>query len=175
MVSALFVYLIAFGGNTGDRAQNAHGSLLQLQKFGRILRQSGWQLTEPLKSEKYPTSSQEEYLNFVFEFETHLSPQELYSEIVAIEDHFGHNRVQRWQPRAVDLDLLFFCRSNCAGSGFDADQSIYFSTADGDLRVPHPEILKRDFLLKMIEADLQIPLEKLIQLKQTSHHGTESR
>ncbi|MEY3901559.1 MAG: hypothetical protein RL189_865 [Pseudomonadota bacterium] len=167
------MYLIAFGGNTGDRVQNAHGSLLQLQKFGRILRQTGWHLTEPLQSEKYQTASQEEYLNFVFEFETGLSPQELYTEIVAIEDHFGHNRIQRWQPRAVDLDLLFLCRSNRSGAHFDADRTVQFISPDGNLRVPHPEIFNRAFLLKMIECDLQISQEKLLQLKQPSHVGTE--
>ncbi|MEN9808770.1 MAG: hypothetical protein RLZZ488_337 [Pseudomonadota bacterium] len=175
MVSNLFVYLIAFGGNTGDRVQNAHGSLLRLQKFGRILRQTAWNLTAPLKSEKYPTESQEEYLNFVFEFETALEPQELYSEIVTIEDHFGHNRIQRWQPRAVDLDLLFFCRSACSGSEFNADRSVHFISPDGNLRVPHPEIFNRAFLLDMIEAGLQIRQEKLLQIKQTSHIGIESR
>ncbi|MEN9826070.1 MAG: hypothetical protein RI953_1815 [Pseudomonadota bacterium] len=157
----LFVYLIAFGGNTGNREQNAHGSLAHLQSFGRLGRQSTWTYTQPLRSSQYQTDDHGEYLNFVFEFASELEPHDLYAKICMIEDQFGHDRVQRWRPRAVDFDLLFYARSNSSASEFRVQDSIIYQAEDSSLRIPHPEVWQRDFLLNMIEADLKISLVEL--------------
>jgi 2-amino-4-hydroxy-6-hydroxymethyldihydropteridine diphosphokinase len=159
-----FVYLIAFGGNTGDRVQNARGSLSQLEKFGRIGRQSRWSLTEPLRSDEHDTSDHDVYLNFIFEFETQLEPDALYAEICRIEDTFGHDRVQRWRPRAVDFDLLFFCRITQVGQSFEPSLALQHGTHSSGLRIPHPQVWERNFLLEMIESDLKIPLFLLKRL-----------
>lgn len=156
-----FVYLIAFGGNTGDRVQFARGSLLQLQAHGSVGRQSEWITTEPLRSEVYETHDHGSYLNFVFEFISSLNPSQLYSKICEIEDYFGHDREQRWRPRAVDLDLLFYCEKVGVQNHFVADSSIRFTSREGTLEIPHPEIWKRDFLLHLIELDLLIPIANL--------------
>ncbi len=159
-----FVYLIAFGGNTGDRVQNARGSLSQLEKVGRLGRQSRWSLTEPLRSNEHDTSDHDVYLNFVFEFETRLDPDALYAEICRIEDMFGHDREQRWRPRAVDFDLLFFCGKTQAGQSFEPSLALQHGTDSSSLKIPHPQVWERDFLLEMIESDLKIPLSLLKRL-----------
>lgn len=168
-----FVYLIAFGGNTGDRVQNARGALLRLGQFGRTGRQSQWKITEPLRSEQYDTSDHEVYLNFVFEFITDLAPDELYSRICAIEDDFGHDRVHRWRPRAVDFDLLFCARQGTSDVCFEPSCAFEYRSAGGFLQLPHPQIWQRNFLLEMIETDLQIDLKILAAPKSAAARTSE--
>jgi len=157
-----YVYLIAFGGNLGDRELFARGALERLSVLGRVGRQSRWQRTVPLKSEQYDTLDHEDYLNFVFEFATQLEPEELYREICTIEDFFGHERTRRWLPRAVDLDLLFCSEAQGSETVFQEKHTLTFSSASGNLRIPHPEVWKRIFLLEMIKNELKIDLNKYI-------------
>jgi len=156
-----FVYLIAFGGNVGDRVQCAHGSLSRLSEFGTVGRQSAWKYTEPLRSDSYETSDHGEYLNFVFEFMTSLRPLELYNAICMIEDEFGHDRIHRWRPRAVDLDILLMCSFSENSSGFQIQRMKKFSEPKNfGLCIPHPALWQREFLLQMIRDDLQIKIDK---------------
>ncbi len=164
-----YVYLIAFGGNMGDREQFARGALDRLSLYGRVGRQSRWQRTAPLKSERYDTLEHEEYLNFVFEFATDLRPDELYRKICVIEDYFGHERTRRWLPRAVDLDLLFWSEVTGDDSEFQKKHTLTFSDPNGNLRIPHPEVWKRIFLLEMIENELKIELSWLSSSNQFLH------
>lgn len=158
------IYLIAFGGNLGDRERNAHGSLSHLKEFGRLGRQSKWRMTQPLLSQNYETSDHELYLNFVFEFESSLKPHELYSKICEIEDAFGHDRVNKWRPRAVDFDLLFVCRKSSEDAVFHPEDAFEFCLEETTLRIPHPEIWNRGFLIEMIECDLGLSLDILKSL-----------
>ena len=75
---------------------------------------------------------QPDYLNAVVEIATALSPQALLEELQAIEHHHGRVRKQRWEPRPLDLDILLY-----------GNQLISTDT----LTVPHPEMLKRHFVL----------------------------
>jgi 2-amino-4-hydroxy-6-hydroxymethyldihydropteridine diphosphokinase len=168
---SFFVYLIAFGGNTGDRVLNARGALSYLEQHGRIGRQSQWKMTEPLRSEEHDTTDHDVYLNFVFEFESALAPDELYARICRIEDHFGHDREQRWRPRAVDLDLLFCSMPEKTGLRFEPRLAFKYSSPDGRLSLPHPQIWRRHFLLEMMESDLGINLNSLSKI--TSEHSED--
>jgi 2-amino-4-hydroxy-6-hydroxymethyldihydropteridine diphosphokinase len=156
-----FVFLVAFGGNVENREQFARDSLSCLEKFGSIGRQSLWHLTAPMRSELYNTSEHQDYLNFVFEFYTDLPPEEVYREICVIEDFFGHNRQERWLPRAVDLDLLFWASCAQGQKQFEIARAMMFGSDCSSLRIPHPEIWNRDFLLKMINDELNIEISQL--------------
>lgn len=145
----------------GNREQNAHGSLSHLQQWGRLGRQSAWIYTKPLRSPQFQTDDHSEYLNFVFEFASELEPEDLYERICLIEDQFGHDRVQRWRPRAVDFDLLFYCKNDATDFTFRAQNSLLYCPNASNLRIPHPEVWQRKFLLNMIQADLNISLSEL--------------
>lgn len=155
-------YIIAFGGNLGDREQIAQNVLLMMSGFGRVGQQSRKHLTRPLPSDIYDTSDHGEYLNFVFEFHTELEPRALYQKVRAIEDHFGRDRSRRWLPRAVDLDLLLCARNDAKTMRFDPVAMQFFSEPDGDLRIPHPALIERAFLMTMIETDLGLSVAQLI-------------
>jgi 2-amino-4-hydroxy-6-hydroxymethyldihydropteridine diphosphokinase len=63
---------------------------------------------------------------------TTLAPQACLTEMLAIEKEFGRERKERWGPRTLDLDILYY-----------SDVVI----AEADLTVPHPRIAERKFIL----------------------------
>jgi len=75
------------------------------------------------------------YLNAAALIETSLSPRELLGQLLRIERAAGRDRAkeQRWGPRTLDLDLIFF-----------ADRII----SEPDLKVPHPLMHERMFVLE---------------------------
>ncbi len=97
-------------------------------------------------SEPVGPGQQPDYVNAVAGFSTVLSAQELLCECQAIELAHGRERSRRWGPRTLDLDLLLF-----------GDEVIDTE----ELRVPHPELSRRPFVLYPlfdIAPDLEIPL-----------------
>lgn len=86
------------------------------------------------------------FLNAVLEIRTTLSPQELLSACLAVEDEFGRTRPARWAPRTLDIDLLFY-----------ADEVL----CEDHLTIPHPRLQERAFVLVPlldIAPDLRHPL-----------------
>jgi 2-amino-4-hydroxy-6-hydroxymethyldihydropteridine diphosphokinase len=53
--------------------------------------------------------------------------------LLGVERELGRQRHQKWGPRTIDLDILFF------------DQAII---NESDLMVPHPHLHKRRFILE---------------------------
>ncbi|MEX1056767.1 MAG: 2-amino-4-hydroxy-6-hydroxymethyldihydropteridine diphosphokinase, partial [Natronospirillum sp.] len=75
---------------------------------------------------------QPDFVNAVAEISTSLSPTDLLSALQKMEHQQGRVRTEHWGPRTLDLDILLY-----------GDQTI----ALPDLTVPHPEMLKRAFVL----------------------------
>jgi len=86
------------------------------------------------------------YVNAVAGLLTRLTPEELLGELRRIETRRGRAPArERWAPRRIDLDLLVFGRE---------------TRATDTLRLPHPEIAARDFVLYPladIAPDLEVP------------------
>jgi 2-amino-4-hydroxy-6-hydroxymethyldihydropteridine diphosphokinase len=84
---------------------------------------------------------QEAYLNQVLRLQTRLGPFALLQQLLDIERRLGRRRDpdSRWQPRTLDLDILFY-----------ADAVIYMP----GLQIPHPSMQDRLFVLKPL-AELQ--------------------
>ena len=78
------------------------------------------------------SAPQPDYLNAVVELSTSLSPTDLLAELKAVEARVGRTPAERWGPREIDLDLLLY-----------GEEEI----EDGRLRVPHPEMAARAFVL----------------------------
>ncbi len=124
---AAAVYL-GLGSNLGDRAA-ALGQvpeLLRIRGFETLSCSSTW-LTEPVGG-----PPQGWFLNQVLGGETALSPEELLSACLATEKELGRVRGERFGPRTIDIDILFY----------------------GDLRrdspglvLPHPRLHERLFVL----------------------------
>lgn len=89
---------------------------------------------------------QPDFVNAVASLLTRLTAHDLLAELQQIEQRRGRERNDvRWGPRVIDLDLLVF-----------SDQVL----ADPGLKVPHPGITDRNFVLlplREIAPELLIP------------------
>lgn len=121
---------IGIGSNIGDRESNLREAASRLSKVeGTTLRRaSSLYYTEPVGA------PQPWYFNAVQEVETTLGPEELFGELLRIEDEMGRRRSGlRNAPRIIDLDLLIF--GECV-------------IRTDFLTVPHPHLPARRFVLE---------------------------
>jgi 2-amino-4-hydroxy-6-hydroxymethyldihydropteridine diphosphokinase len=124
------VAFVALGSNLGDRAAHLAGALAGLRATRGIsaLRCSSLYETEPVGP-----PGQGPYLNAVVRLETRLAPRELLARLLALEAAAGRTRsAVRDEARTLDLDLLLF-GERCLD--------------EPDLRVPHPRLHERPFVL----------------------------
>lgn len=97
------------------------------------------------KSKPVGPRDQADFINAVAELETGLLPLALLDGLQAIENRHGRARGRRWGPRTLDLDLLLY-----GAEMINSER----------LTVPHPEMLKRAFVLAPlveIRADCALP------------------
>ncbi len=121
------IYL-SLGSNIGDRKKNIAEAIDSLEKAGiRIKKKSALYETEPVGIKE-----QENFYNMCLAAETELEPEDLLKKIKEIEAKIGRLPSQRWGPRIIDIDILFY-------------NNIIFENED--LKIPHPEILNRKFVL----------------------------
>jgi len=119
---------IGLGSNLGDRAQYLREAVERLAGHPdvRVLRESSFHETYPLGP------PQPRFLNAAVVIETELGPRELLEVLRRIEDALGRERLVRWGPRVLDLDLLLY------------DEE---AIETPELTVPHPEMQRRRFVL----------------------------
>lgn len=120
---------VAVGSNLGDRWAHLARAASHLRRSPRValLRASRVWDTTPIGP------PQPRYLNAVLELETELPARALHAVLQMAENASGRRRGgQRWSARTLDLDLLLY-----------GDDVIL----DHRLRVPHPELAVRRFVL----------------------------
>jgi 2-amino-4-hydroxy-6-hydroxymethyldihydropteridine diphosphokinase len=121
---------IALGSNLGNRQENLKKALQTLGERLIVLRSSSVYETEPMYVE-----DQNWFLNCVVKVSTELSPRPLLEVLKEIELGMGRktsNNERRFGPRIIDIDILFY-----------DDQIV----SEGDLKIPHPRIQERLFVL----------------------------
>jgi 2-amino-4-hydroxy-6-hydroxymethyldihydropteridine diphosphokinase len=126
---ALVRAYVGVGSNLGDRWAHLALAASMLHRSPRValLRASRVYDTAPIGP------PQPNYLNAVLELETELPPRALHAVLQLAENAAGRRRsTVRWSSRTLDLDLLLY-----------GDEVIL----DQRLRVPHPEISVRRFVL----------------------------
>jgi 2-amino-4-hydroxy-6-hydroxymethyldihydropteridine diphosphokinase len=137
------VYLLT-GGNVGDSLktlQKANG-LIQ-ERIGTIIKSSS-----VYKTAAWGKTDQNDFLNQVLEVETSLFPVELMDTLLEIEMELGRKRLEKYGPRIIDLDILFY------------DDLVLNSER---LTIPHSQIQFRRFVLEPlneIEPELVHPVLK---------------
>lgn len=121
---------IALGSNMGDKKAYLDSGVegLRQTKGCRVLAVSDYLATEP-----YGVTDQDEFLNGAMKIRTLLPPHELLDRLHEIEQEAGRERIIRWGPRTLDLDILLY------------DDLIL---DDEELHIPHIEMYNRDFVLE---------------------------
>jgi 2-amino-4-hydroxy-6-hydroxymethyldihydropteridine diphosphokinase len=133
------------GGNIGDRREALEEAASRLRELpARILNKSSIYETEP-----WGYSSGAVYFNQCLEIAHSLEPGALLSACQKIEKNMGRRKTKEgYEDRIIDIDLLFI-------------EDMIINQAD--LRIPHPEIQKRRFVLEPlneISSDLVHPVLK---------------
>lgn len=119
---------IALGSNLGDKEKNLRRALLLLTQQGvEVVRVSSFLSTEP-----YGVTDQPQFLNAVACVRTSLEPLALLDVLLATELAMGRVRLRHWGERNIDLDLLLY-------------EDVVLDTPR--LRLPHPDMQNRDFVL----------------------------
>jgi 2-amino-4-hydroxy-6-hydroxymethyldihydropteridine diphosphokinase len=85
------------------------------------------------KSAAWGRTDQPDFLNGVALVSTGLDPEALLAFLRVLEDRAGRTRDERWGPRTLDLDLLFFGE---------------VVREDAALSLPHPRLAERSFVLE---------------------------
>lgn len=147
---------IAIGSNLGDPARQIGNAVDRLGELrgSELVRVSSIYLSRPMGP-----SDQPDFLNAVVQLSTSIEPFDLLQELQRIEKAHGRQRpgysdridppvslwTRQWGPRTLDLDLLLY-----------GDRVI----DTPELRVPHPGLHQRDFVLlplQEIDRGLVIP------------------
>jgi 2-amino-4-hydroxy-6-hydroxymethyldihydropteridine diphosphokinase len=127
---------IGLGSNLGDREALIRAALDELARLPQttLVRASSLYDTEPVGDTDQPN-----FLNAVAEIDTDLQARQLLWNLQLIEKRLGRVRTHRWGPRTIDLDLLLYGE---------------LAIEEPDLRVPHPELTRRSFVLvPLVELD----------------------
>lgn len=136
--------LIGCGSNLGRRREQLERAI-ELVRFMpgiSLLGVSRFRETRPVGG----PPGQEPVLNGACLIETELPPHDVLSMLAAVENTLHRQRLERWGPRTVDLDLLLY------------DDVVLETDA---LTLPHPRMSTRRFVLEPcveIAADIRHPL-----------------
>ncbi len=124
---------ILLGSNLGNKQANLSIARQEISRLaGKIVTASSIYKTDPWGNNQQPA-----FYNQVLELSSSLEAVALLSQVLDIEKKLGRIRKNRWEARAIDIDILFF-----GSSIIQVD----------NLTVPHPEIPNRKFtLLPLIE------------------------
>jgi 2-amino-4-hydroxy-6-hydroxymethyldihydropteridine diphosphokinase len=124
------VVFIGLGTNLGDRGANIERAKKMLARIPglAVVRESSLEETRPVD-----VTDQPDFLNQVVMVETDMAPLELLRHLRMIESAMGRVRTVPKGPRVIDLDMLLY--------GSESLDTV-------ELRLPHPEITRRPFVLR---------------------------
>lgn len=130
--------VLGFGSNLGDREElilSAYGLLVE--GLGELVKKSSF-----IETPAWGFQSDNSFINSVAVFETEKTPYEALEICNKIEKELGRERNPEhkgYQNRTIDIDILFY-------------EDIVLDTPT--LKIPHPLIAERDFVL--------IPLKEIL-------------
>jgi 2-amino-4-hydroxy-6-hydroxymethyldihydropteridine diphosphokinase len=127
------IVYVSVGANLGDREATFAAVIRSIEVESEILLLSASPVfeTDPIGPE-----GQGAYLNAALRLRSWLSPTDLLSTLQRIERSLGRDRsgsAERWGPRTVDLDILFY-----------GERCIEMP----ELIVPHPRAHERAFVMR---------------------------
>lgn len=119
---------LSLGSNMGNRGDNLKMALMCLEQWG-ILDTHNSSIYE---SEPFGKKDQPDFYNMVVKARVNCPPADLLTAILAVERSLGRERKEKWGPRTIDIDILYY------GS---------LVVDEKGLTIPHPGIAERKFVL----------------------------
>jgi 2-amino-4-hydroxy-6-hydroxymethyldihydropteridine diphosphokinase len=135
--------VLALGSNLGNSREYMIAALGHLKRLGSLKKVASLYQTSP-----YGYYDQPDFLNTAVIAETKLKPFPLLNTLKKIEQEMGRTERQRWGPREIDLDIIFY------------NQKVISSE---ELTIPHPDFHNRAFVLlplAEIAPDWMSPLHR---------------
>ena len=135
---------LSLGSNLGNRKENILNAIRMIEvAIGKIDKRYSFYETEA-----WGNQEQNAFINLVMQVSSELEASQILSSINEIEQKLGRKRIQKWEPRIIDIDIIYF-----------GDEVI----ESEKLQVPHPLMAERKFVLiplREIAPDFIHPLLK---------------
>lgn len=124
----MITYYLLTGSNMGNSAEHLHAARQNIRhKLGIVTNASSMYKTAP-----WGNTNQQDFLNQVLELQTEVTPENVLETILQIEQEMGRTRLYKWEPRIIDIDILFA-------------SDVVMQTPE--LAIPHPLLHERRFTL----------------------------
>ncbi|BEP29766.1 2-amino-4-hydroxy-6-hydroxymethyldihydropteridine diphosphokinase [Helicovermis profundi] len=130
---------LSLGSNIGDKLKNLHDALNILNSNKKInnMKVSSFYETNPVGY-----LDQDIFVNIAVEIETDLTSYELLDVCQGIEKELKRERIIRWGPRIIDVDILLY------GDTINSSEK---------LTIPHPRMIERAFVIvPLIELNSEL-------------------
>lgn len=121
---------VAVGSNMGAKEAYIENGIKELSEMPEIKIEK---VSERIVTKPYGGVEQDDFVNGAIKLQTLFTPQELLEVLHQVEAHANRERIVRWGPRTLDLDIIFY------------DDLVY---EDDDLIIPHVDMQNRTFVLK---------------------------
>lgn len=134
--------ILGLGSNLGYRQENLAQAIKLIGSLLDNIIQSSIVESLPLLPDKSPAEWNIHYLNMVITGDlkdSNISPAEFLRRIKQFEVELGRQPSERWAPRVIDIDILAW-----------GNEIVDLP----DLKIPHAEMLKRDFVMKPLKEIL---------------------
>ncbi len=119
---------ILLGSNLGNRMKMLDDAEILINKYaGKVIHTSN-----TYETAAWGKTDQSSFLNKVIHLSTSHAPESLLKILLGIEQKMGRERIEKWGPRTIDADILYY-------------DSIIIN--ESKLVIPHPEIQSRRFTL----------------------------
>lgn len=122
---------LSLGSNLGNREENLRNAISMIEeRAGHVLATSSFMQTLP-----WGFVSDNVFLNACVKIDTTLSPQQLLAETQKIEQALGRSKKSvdgQYSDRTIDIDILLY-----------GDLTV----DDDNLKIPHPHMYERDFVM----------------------------
>lgn len=129
---------LSLGSNLGNRKENMENALQRIEEKTKIVKKSSL-----IETKAWGKIDQPDFLNMVIEVSPPQSSlpfpknaEVFLKQLQKIENYLGRIRTEKWGPRIIDIDLLFWGKEACQTKS---------------LILPHPHWKERDFVTTPLE------------------------
>ncbi len=122
--------VLALGSNLGESRDTLSSAVADLADHPQVKLSA---VSPVVRTRPVGGPEQPDYLNLVVAVETGLDPHELLAHCQAVEARHHRERIVRWGPRTLDVDIITYGTAR---------------VDDDDLTIPHPRAATRAFVLQ---------------------------